>query len=746
MRQRIHFSYGLLTLPLIVLLAYGNQFLFLAGNEFSDLLISHLPNALFLRRALLEWGQVPLWSSGILSGFPFAANPLSGLFYPPGWLAVLLPEAWMFNLLAGLHLGWGGLGVVTLLRRQGLGQVAALFGGLAFALMPKLFAHYGAGHITLIYAVAWTPWLLYSSSSMWDERRSVRLWPALILAVIFFADVRWAAFAGLLWAGWWLTVKWQGNACSQINLRGVWHNKAGGDVLIDAGALTDADVPPSRDTPPAGEPGSSTTPRLGWGGWVRVSNLGFQLLLAVGLCAPLAFPLIEFIGLSTRAALGATDVLAFSLPPARLLGFLFPEMGGMQEWVVYSGLLNLALALMGGAEVRRKTRFWWGVWLIAVVFSLGEYLPGLSLLANVPGVNLLRVPSRALFLAGLALAMLAAFSLDDLLIGLKAADRRRAMRVLVVLCGGTVALAGCVWALTGALSRNFVWGAGMAGLTLVVLGWVIGARRPLPGWVGLLLIGISVLDLGGVNVRSLSPRPAQEIVSEQAEVVTFLAAQDGLFRVYSPSYSLPQHVAAQNKFELADGVDPMQIAEYVAFMARASGVPQTGYSVTVPPFVGEVATTNQEYVPDAVLLGRLNVRFVVAEFEVEAVGLTLVQQFGRTRVYENTLARTRAWVEDALGARPVSVTWTPNRLEAEASGPGRLVLSELAYPGWQVWVDGQRAPLLNVDGLFRGVDLSTGSHRVIFAFRPMSLYGGGGLFGIAVGFLVIRRFRKRDDG
>lgn len=741
----MHLFYGLLSLPLIVLLAYGNQFIFLAGNEFSDLLISHLPNTLFLRRALLEWGQVPLWSSGILSGFPFAANPLSGLFYPPGWLAVLWPEAWIFNLLGGLHLAWGGLGVVALLRRQGLGHVAALFGGLAFALMPKLFAHYGAGHITLIYAIAWTPWLLYSSSSMWDERRSVRPWPALILAVIFFADVRWAAFAGLLWVGWWLTVKRQEIACSQINLRGVWHNKAGGDALIDAGALTDADVPPSRDTPPAGEPDQSTTPRLGWGGWARVSNLAFHLLLAAALCAPLAFPLIEFIGLSTRAALGAADVLAFSLPPARLLGFLFPEMGGIQEWVVYSGLLNLALALMGGAEARRKTRFWWGVWLIAVVFSLGENIPGLSLLANVPGVNLLRVPSRALFLAGLALAILAAFSLDDLLTGLKAADRRRAMQVLVVLCGGTVALAGGVWAMTGALSLNFVWGAGMAGLTLVALGRVIGTRRPLPGWVGLLLIGISVLDLGGVNVRSLTPRPAQEIASEQADVVAFLAAQDGLFRVYSPSYSLPQHVAAQNKLELADGVDPMQIAEYVAFMARASGVPQTGYSVTVPPFEGEVATTNRGYVPDAALLGQLNVRFVVAEFEVDAVGLTLVQQFGRTRVYENTLARTRAWVEDELGARPVSVTWTPNRLEAETTGPGRLVLSELAYPGWQVWVDGERASFVIVDGVLRGVDLPPGAHRVVFVFRPLSLSLGWALFGCMLVFFTLVTLRKQDD-
>jgi hypothetical protein len=52
---------------------------------FSDLLISHLPNAQYVHDSLTQFGQLPLWQTRILSGQPFAADPLAGLWYPPNW-------------------------------------------------------------------------------------------------------------------------------------------------------------------------------------------------------------------------------------------------------------------------------------------------------------------------------------------------------------------------------------------------------------------------------------------------------------------------------------------------------------------------------------------------------------------------------------------------------------------------------------------------------------------------------------
>lgn len=74
-QKQFRISHWFLLTPVILLLAYGNQFLYLSNAEYSDLVISHLPNVLYLREALLTWHRIPLWSPAILSGYPFVANP-----------------------------------------------------------------------------------------------------------------------------------------------------------------------------------------------------------------------------------------------------------------------------------------------------------------------------------------------------------------------------------------------------------------------------------------------------------------------------------------------------------------------------------------------------------------------------------------------------------------------------------------------------------------------------------------------
>jgi hypothetical protein len=60
-------------------------------------------------------------------------------------------------------------------------------------------------------------------------------------------------------------------------------------------------------------------------------------------------------------------------------------------------------------------------------------------------------------------------------------------------------------------------------------------------------------------------------------------------------------------------------------------------------------------------------------------------------------------------------------LTVETDKPGILVLHDLFYPGWQVYVDGERRPVLRVNLLFRGVELEPGRHRIEFRFRPLTI-------------------------
>jgi hypothetical protein len=79
----------------------------------------------------------------------------------------------------------------------------------------------------------------------------------------------------------------------------------------------------------------------------------------------------------------------------------------------------------------------------------------------------------------------------------------------------------------------------------------------------------------------------------------------------------------------------------------------------------------------------------------------------------------------------------PSRVEVAATlvEPGLVVLGEQFYPGWQLEVQtaGQpprAAPIERFDRVFRGVQLTPGEHRLVYAYRPASFLWGAVLSGL----------------
>ena len=81
---------------------------------------------------------------------------------------------------------------------------------------------------------------------------------------------------------------------------------------------------------------------------------------------------------------------------------------------------------------------------------------------------------------------------------------------------------------------------------------------------------------------------------------------------------------------------------------------------------------------------------------------------------------------------------------------GLLVLSDVNYPGWQATLDGEAAPIVPANYLFRGVFVPAGEHVVTFRYAPrhwrwawmMSLLG----LVLAVLLLAGTRFVRSHSG
>jgi hypothetical protein len=79
----------------------------------------------------------------------------------------------------------------------------------------------------------------------------------------------------------------------------------------------------------------------------------------------------------------------------------------------------------------------------------------------------------------------------------------------------------------------------------------------------------------------------------------------------------------------------------------------------------------------------------------------------------------RAAEQTSCSLRKINADTTDQEYEATAgAGPGMLVLSQAAYPGWKATIDGKPSRPHRVDGALIGVYLSPGHHIVRITYRP----------------------------
>ena len=664
--------------------------------EYSDLLLTHYPYSLFLKESLLTNHALPLWNPHLMSGLPFAANPLSGLFYPGGWPALFFPLPAGLSVMAAAHVLWGEIGSYRYLRSIGADHTQALIGGLIFGFLPKFAAHYGAGHISLIYAVSWTPWLLV-------HRKGPQGWlqDGAVLALIFLADPRWIAYSGSVW----------------LAYRAVQHRGSVSRFLART-----------------------------------AKTAGFALLGA----APLLLPMGEFVSRSSRISLESSDVFTFSLPPAGLLGLFFPKGGGNPEWELYFGGVGLMAAGLGWLVKDKSAphRFWLGVMVFTLIWSFGEHLPFLKWASALPGINLLRVPPRALFITGLAASVVGALTAKAFLEDRLEIKKSR-LAAAGVVTAGSITIAGLLF-LTGKFQLNLLVGWTSLVLTAGLVFSLLSRKLPSfrATWLLIVLIAADGLTAGLINYH---PRelPAQNDLNSRIEGAVTSGEQ--MFRIYSPSAGIPQYLAVEEEYYLAHGVDPLQLQKYRGVFLEAAGVVDQGYDVSVPPFYGDPPETAHRFAePSTDLLGLFNVLLVESKFPLEEQAkLREIDRSGASRLYQNLAFQPRAWTAEVSAAdlqtlerseelerKPAEIVeYLPNRIRVNAKGPGTLVLSEINYPGWTAAIDGRKVPVRTVETIFRAVELEAGDHQVVFQFKPLSVYAGifGGL--TAAGFYVIWRRR-----
>jgi hypothetical protein len=594
---------GVIALAVIFLLLTRLDFQglpFIPESKYSDAATSHWPAALYFRQSLGEHSEFPLWRETIMAGQPFAANPLNKTAYPLQWLALIFEPAVHLNLAILLHLFLAGWGMWRWARTLEIRGEAAVLSALAYALSPRLIAHLGAGHLDLVYALAWWPWLMVAIISV-IRRGDLPgraymgniLSIAVFAALLFLADVRLSLFALALAAAY-----------------GLWE--------------------------------MMRLKRLKTGSYL-LAALPVFLLLTLSVIVPL----LAWSPYLSRAELTPADAGLFSMEAGNLIGLVLAPHSGSPETIAYLGLPVLVLAGIAAFSAPRKHAFWLLTALLAGLYALGANGPLWTFLVGViPFLLWFRVPARAWLVVVLVACLLAGYGLQSLMSAVESLRRENGLPRLALKRLATAGLGGASLFCGGFTLAVLTDLDATIGIGVIVIGLLLGVvmllalyGRLSPENLGICLILLVFVDQTWTGRNWLEWRGEDQWLTHQQMLVEALV-DEGAARIYSPNYVLEQQVAAANGLRLFGGVDPFQLRGVVAAVEQGSGIPVTKYSVILPPLEGvqsdaDMLTANRDALPDTQILAEWKVSHVVATYPIRQERLRQVGLIDGVYIYAN---------------------------------------------------------------------------------------------------------------
>ena len=715
-----------------------------------------------------------LWSDGIWSGYPVAADPQALTWYPPLRLFRALGIDWNLFLISAYVIASSTS--FLLVRRVTRSALAGAFSGIVCG-----FNALAIGYLTnfnQIHAFAWVPLVLYGLQLIREGlHRSGAAVGAAAVALMFLAGH------------------------PQIPVYAMYLA-----VAVSAGTLA-VDCPPLR----------LAVRRLQWS--------AIALTLGLALAAVMFVPMIELSAYSPRASSGFALYSSSALPPRELLTLIVPfAFGGF--WVAptgvpytgitgdsaYLGVLPLALALAAPFVLRRhrgEARLWIGIGLIEAVLSLGPATPLGTIFFYAPGFSGFQAPLRHLFLFSLCAAIASGLTMAELT-DVGVLRRIAATGVAVVAGVGVLGIGVIVWTMPDVYalfhSRSdyvrwaFAWPLVPAiVLLLVAITTTMSRWRVTAAALGTMLIACETADLTVVHYRLpgrrfeyadvvrteavLHPRMAA-LRAELKQTGERALASDGSKNPFLlPNLTRPWGVPA------ASGTGSLAINDYldVLGMDTSGSVSRTSLADTnrgADLFGVRYALVRQNS-DLAAEVQKQPTRWQIVEnlHYYESDPDTFYTLFRNERALPRASCASRlmhvstAEVLDAIRSNripgggafdPRSVAlleselppgWDDNALAGEAHAAldrtsrderfvvnaeraCMLVISEVYYPWWRAALDESPVEVHRVNHAMLGVVVPPGSHLVRLWMLPLSLWLGAAISGAALlvwGVLVVWR-------
>jgi hypothetical protein len=684
-----------------------------AEHLFGDTYGLYWPDLTYLYRAFTHL-QLPLWNPFERGGVSMLSEPEAGVLYPLNWLLVAIGAVGggmpfvMIEVKACLHLAIGGIAMFALLRRKGLSVSAAAVGGVIYELGPYTA---GNAHFAIIWPQAWLPLLMLATDWLLEGG---------------------GLFAAMAVAG-------------------------AAFLVVVAGSPPTAFYASLVAIPYFCVRAGLAVRGEGWRSWI--ARNGQAVLLAGALTALSCYPSVRGTFEAMRASVRAVRTFAYvsesPLPMREWLGLFVRAGSGVH---VYIGLPSIMLAALGLARwrCRAESILFAALAFVGGMLMLGSATPLLGWLYEwAPPFRLFRICVRYMFLAQVAVSILAAYGFDALSDLRGARPTPAFVASLAAPLAATLALtviAGIHATANPKLAPDLHWMFLVGGVTLA-LAALLAFRPALAPMLGALMAATLAVDLG-VTARRAGVLHAGRFDASSTLVsdawIARMQSETDTARIYD-EFGLGWRAGSRLGLrDLRGYVEPLTMRRIVDVYGAIGAAPDLlslfnvrwllhsahpvlGLSHNfVKKIDGVPGLTHQEGAvyefddpaPVAYWVQGARVTATAADATAHLGDLDRRGELVLAEEDVGPVAPARR-IDHAprVAATLESRTLSSMRLAIDAPSDGYLVVNEAWFPGWLATVDGRPVSVLRGNVIMQALDVPAGKHVVEMRFRPWYVLG-----------------------
>lgn len=689
----------------------------LFGNTFfwEDFLEYVYPVQTYAAYAASE-GSIPFWNPYIFSGMPFIADIQVGFFYPFNRLLTFFLDSnghlsvWGLQFIVIIHFLIAQLSFFFLMRSKNVSQLGSAIGGIAYSFSMMMVFH--VIHPMMIYHLAWFPLVFMLFIKALDK-----------------GDYRYGIGAGLILGTTMLAGHPQTTLYEAffLGIYYLWH--LGNNLkIIDKKKLT-----------------------------LSLISGAVTFIVAVGVFQIQFLTSRELADLSLRADISVEKSAKGSLEFKQITNFVNPhqfgKMSGDQnvpntftlttsegvqadyfyywETAFYFGTISLLLGIIGIlVTIKSKfTQFLLMMIIFGLLYALGSNFFLHGLMDNLPFFGQFRIPSRMMLYVIFGTSILAGIGFDSLL-----AIKYREIDKTIYISSGIVILL-VLFSLFGGFGGSDSLNSSLMALlfSFVSISLIIASGAKKLGYYlsGSLMIIVLFIDLylagGSFSDSKEDPAAAYQIDSKMLS--SFKPDYpDNIFRVNTRSYSPPFMATKRNqgmvdRFMSTEGYNPLVLQR----VNPALGTNDSIYDLLNVKYILKInPQTNQPYfeenfdkMPNAWLVNKAHIFDDKTSYGKMKTGN---YDFLKEVILEEPIS-VKLNPDEAITSKVVCREYKANYLRYEIINPEKdmiLVLSEIWYPAWKVFVDGLPAKLYRANWSLRAIEIPRGASKVELRFASES--------------------------